>query len=254
MKLPERYPFQVIRLYKGEQLKPLSEEEKNEVRYFDKLYDEREECKIKMRENILDPFCMIKMKYEITKKILTRGEKIKDILLFNFIEDVARQNISDLSESMTSFIKFINECMGSHTNCFKNKSQHILIQVLINGDEEKKEDFNMHCCEIDQKREKLFGSFNSKGCPDNKSFEALKNDIEGIRLKVKTYRDKIAAHGDNEENALTWKMIDESLNRYTEILFDFYIVLSFERIPAEPRGFGIDPDATFNFLVRQIYE
>lgn len=256
MKLPERFPFNVEILHNGKILE-MTPEYLKETKQFDPFCKEREECKKQMSEKILNPFRIFLIKFPLLKSIFKTDLPSfnSDILLFNIIEDAARQNISDLDEIMKSFSDFLDKCKGEYTKLFRKKSQDLLIDMVIKGDNSKEIALKQHRDEINNKREKLFLQFNQNGNPTNESFKRLKTEVGNLRSSVKYYRDKVAAHNDSMNSTCTihWEDVDKSVERFKEIVFDFYIVLSFEQKYAESTGPGIYPQKTMDVLIKQIF-
>jgi hypothetical protein len=172
----------------------------------------------------------------------------------SILEDSLKQNITDLSDIMTSFIKVLNECKGKYTILFNRKAQHKLIKALINGNtQDNQELLRKRIEEIDSKRNSLFFMFNSRGTPSNESFDRLKDRAEDLRKEIRAYRDKVAAHNDAIQPSITWEVLDINIEDFKDLISDFYTVLSFEKAFGDAQGPGLLDSETAKILIEEIY-
>ncbi len=255
MTLPPKFPFEVKMIYDGKERASITEESvKKIIRTFDPDFDQREICRKRMQEEIFYPLSLFLHKYPILKTVLHEGRVPINVTLFTIIEDALKQNITELSETMDSFIKFLDECKGKYSVLFKRQAQSQMIEVLISSSlPDKQKDFKKRGEDIDLKREMLFEAFNHKGNPTNESFDVIKDKVDQLRQHAKNYRDRISAHRDKEEIIIIWKDFDATLDMFKELVCNFYTIFSFEMGLGDAQGLGFYGSETIKSLVQEIY-
>src|SRR5262249_916777 len=137
---------------------------------------------------------------------------------------------------------------------FQKKSHYKLIEAMKQGNlPEKQEALQKRIEEIDLKIERLFKSFDSKGIASDASFKHLKAQMLDIQKFVKKYRDEIAPHCGKKQPDIQWEELNVSVERFRNLICDFYTVLTFEKEFGEATGAGIFGDRTAKILIEQIF-
>jgi hypothetical protein len=255
MELPLKFSFEVKMTYNGKELTSITNESDIEaIKNFDPHFEERRECRNKILKELLNPFSLFLHKYPILKAVIHNKFSPQNVTFLNLLEDAMKQNVTDLSDIMTSFIKFLEECKGKFQILFKKKAQHKLIEAIINKTAPDKQEILLERNrEIDLKRESLFIKFNSKQTPSDQSFDLLKTQVDFLRKEVRTYRDKVAAHNDEIQPSISWEDLDEKIEQFKNLITNFYTVLSFEMALGEAQGPGLLEQQTSKLLIEAIY-
>jgi hypothetical protein len=256
MTLPDRFPFSVVLLYNGEPLPEITEESHKEfIKTLDPYFDLRKEAEGRIVEKVLNPLVLFLHKYHILKKVLEEKRPPTNITLLNIVQDALRQNVTDLSLIMSFFIDFINEAQGKFQELFKRQAQNKIIAVMLEVQSpEEQEVLQRRSKEIDLKRDKLFPIYSSTGNPSAECFKKLTDHIDEIRKIVRTYRDKICAHSDENKPTIHWRDLDASIEQFTTELNDFYVVLSFGREYGKAQGPGFLSEETLAILIKGTYD
>lgn len=253
MNLPEKFPYKTSIFYGDRELNDqIPYDEEQAIPH----YKLRNECKEELIEKLLRRLWAFFAKNKILKKVLTHKSSLKEPLLHTIIEDACKQNITDLIDLSSEFMKIVNLYRGKYIHLFINKSQETICSVLyikFKVNEQKIRRFDQL---IQEARDRLFGSYNNKGQPKNECFDNLNSRIENIRREVKGYRDKIAAHHDLGELIVTWETLDKYCLDFRQICYDLYSVITFEKndpLFEEPMILGTDCETIIRVLLESIY-
>lgn len=254
MTLPPQFPFVVKVRYGGLEYPELDESHREIIKTYDPDFDQREECKKGMERQVLHRLSLFLHKYPILKRVLCEARPPMNITLRTIIEDALKQNITELSETMTSFMDFLDECKGKYSTLFRKHAQDKFIAAMANpGQLEMQEALQKWSEEINLKREKLMGFFNHKGNPSAESFDDLKKRVDQLRQLSKNYRDTNSAHWDENEITVCWNELDTTIKQFRELVCDFYSIFTFEQGYGDALGQGFSEGETVKVLIQEMY-
>lgn len=253
MTLPWGFPFECSVLRDGREETAASEESRKAILLYDPDFDKRKEFQKEFEIKILLPLGLFLHKYPVLKEILIKEPFFINITLLNIIQDAFRQNASDLNEIMLAFIRFLNRCKGYYLPLFRERAHHKIIDVSLSAaSTERRKILQLRKEEIDTKRATLFPTYNSKGNPSADCFERIKEKASSVREIVKTYRDKVSAHHDEEKPTISWNDLDVSINQFKMIVDNLYIVGSFNLAMGRASGPGFSAKKTVEILLSGI--
>lgn len=234
MNLPEKNPYTMQFLLDDKIMKNVSQEVCNEIMRFDPYYNQRIVLKNIIIERVLCILWPLKVKFEVLNAVLPPQGDCCEIILYNLLEDAAKQCVTSLAELLGIFCEILDLCQGQYSTLFKKGAQRKLIDALINGNVEKEQNYVQLSEMIDVKREIHFSRFNAKGIPSNESFQDLKDKIIAYREPVKKYRDKVAAHADKDCFYLSFSDLNQSFESFQQLVLDIYTISTFEHGFADP--------------------
>ncbi|MFZ5953642.1 MAG: hypothetical protein ACOYT8_00915 [Candidatus Dependentiae bacterium] len=195
---------------------------------FDRKWIVRKELKCELRKKIINPLMLLMMKHRILKGILISKEEPSNRVLYNLMEDAARQNITAFYDLMGKFIDVLELYKNNYSPLFNKSSQKKLFKALvllvIPNQSQKCSEF---CNYIEQKRKELFIRFDDNGRVDKVAWENLINNMRTIRDEIKSYRDKVASHADEELVHLRWDKVTTKIESFFTFVCDINTILTF---------------------------
>jgi hypothetical protein len=245
MLLPRKFNqgFTVQWAYEGKEGRDFTDTELQQIIPFDPLCVERQKLTKELHEKIINPLVVLYSKHLILKEVLISSKEPCDRLLYNLIEDAARQNITDFYDLMGKFIEIVKRYKNNYSPLFYKDSQKKLLMTLKQG--KPIELVNKYCMLdnlIDNKRNALFFCSDKKGSLQSDNWDRLICELRAIRNIIKTYRDKVASHADEElTTTLSWKKATEAIEFFINYTSDIHTVLSF-RVDTNMRSNDLDRD------------
>lgn len=253
MTLPWGFPFECSILRNGQKERPISEELRKSILVYDIDFDKRKEFQKEFERRILLPLGLFLHKYPVLKETLNKERSSGNVTLLNIIQDAFRQNASDLSGIMLTFIHFLDRCKGYFLPLFRKQAHQKIVEGMFStADAEKKKVIQARKEEIDVKSAALFLAYNSRGNPSADNFDRIKNRTNSICKLVKEYRDRVSAHDDEEKPAIPWEDLDIIINQFKEIVDSLYIVGSFSMSFGAASGPGFAAKETVEILLNGI--
>jgi hypothetical protein len=231
MLLPQKFNqgFTIQWLYEGKESRDFTDAELQSIVSFDHRFVERQRLTNELRGKIINPLIALYNKHLTLKEILISLKEPCDRLLYNLIEDAAKQNITDFYDLMGKFIDVLKQYKNNYSPLFNKDSQKKLFMALKQGNttEHNIHKYGKLSDLIDNKRTYLFSCFDQNGSVQNDSWDRLINDMRATRNIIKAYRDKVTSHADEELVTLGWKEAMQAIQSFVNYTSDIYTVLSF---------------------------
>lgn len=258
MLLPQKFNqgFTIQWLYKGKEMRDFTDAELQFIVSFDQRCVERQRLKNELLEKIINPLIALFNKHFTLKDVLISFKEPHDRLLYNLIEDAAKQNITDFYDLMDKFIDTLNQYKNNYSPLFNKDSQKKLFTALKQSNTpEIVHQYSELSDLIDHKRNYLFSCFDQNGGVRKNIWDKLINDMIATRNRIKTYRDKVASHADKELVILSWKDATQTIQSFVNYTSDINTVLSFHN-RFEMRSNDLDRDSrqTIKILRNILYK
>lgn len=165
-------------LYNGAELHPLTEEHvKFITENLDVHYLLREEFSNRIKSEILDPFDILKHKFEILVTVAQNlpNISIRNVSLILLFEDLCKFITISLSDITQKLLSIINSIISKYRCLFKNSPLKKLVEVFSNADSVRKSEY-LTCLIRHEQLSKTFFKFglDEQEQPRVENFEEIK--------------------------------------------------------------------------------
>jgi len=245
-------------LYNAAELRPLTEEDiKFVVDNLDPYLLLRDEFSQKIKTEILDPFDVLKHKFQMLWSIAERlpNISVQNISLILLFEDLCKFisiSISDITDKMISLIKSIT---SKYTCLFKKTPLKKLVDALGNVDSTNKTQYSNLLDRHKQLSQEFFKlGLNDQGQPRPENFEVIKNELFEKRKKINDYRDTIAAHVDHKNPGYQphWEEVKHYIDYLENLICNFYFLATYRGYGNPLDGAGIKSKETIEWFCQEL--
>jgi hypothetical protein len=205
----------------------------------DEYFDERNIASEEFEKTILDRFAIASKKFSVLKKINSALEQElksnppSDVVMLLMFEDNVKYCAIEYSEIITKVLGFLDMTLSKHLHLFKKNSIEKMVSRLSVNNPEHASEYQKRLLEF----HRLWAEFFPKGSkpsgnPSGHNIDILKKKLELTHMKLKTYRDKVAAHFDDKDARdgkippFLWSELKEIVEKISSFLESFYFLLS----------------------------
>ena len=245
-------------LYNGAELHPLTEEHvKFITENLDVHYLLREEFSNRIKNEIFDPFDILKHKFGILVTVAQNlpNIPIRNVSLILLFEDLCKFIAISLSDITDKTLSLINSITSKYTCLFKKTPLKKLVEAQGNADPVRKNEY-LACLSRHDQLSKVFFKFglNEQGQPRAENFEEIRNDLFERRKIINDYRDRVAAHVDLKNPAYQpeWKDVKLYIDFLEEVISNLYFLSTYRSYGHPLGGAGIKSKETIEWFCKGI--
>ncbi len=219
----------------------------------DPYFLERIQADLLFKKSFIDPFTIALKKYSVLKKInlsienkINNQEYPSDTLMLLLYEDSVKYCAISFSEIIKKLIAFLHgDFKGKLLHLLRRNSLKSIVEKMSTGNPEKAKEYTARLPDYQKNWDTFFPSgTNTKNGPKEQDVDDLKTKLENTYQKLRAYRDKVAAHFDEEvaKNGtlpiLLWAELEDIVLHFQEFLQKFHFILTHRSIQFEVDGAG----------------
>lgn len=215
---------------------------------------ERTQAEVLFKQVFIDPVLIAGKKFSVLKKVNAAIEaKIQnehfpsDVVMLMLYEDSVKYCAIAFSEITKKLILFINKDLkGKYLLLLRRNGLKSIVEKMSESNPQRSEEYEKRLTEYQTLWDQFFPSgTNNKNGPKEEDLEALKNKLETACQKFKAYRDKVAAHFDDDVArkgtlpVLLWSELECIILQMQEFFQNFYFLLTHASISCDNELDGI---------------
>ena len=239
--LPTHLSGNIQWLYNGSELPTLSKENNDFIiANLDPQLILREEFNDKFIKEILDPYSLLKHKFQTLRVIAEKLPEIEiqNITLALLFEDLCKAISISLSDIVDKTIQSTRLIESVYLILFTKRSLRKIVEEFSKCDSNRKNEYiniQNHYDLVSRDFFKL--GLNDHGQPYSKNFENIRNELFVKREKIKDYRDNVAAHISYDKIIYlpTWLEMEAFMKYIESLISNIYFLGTY-------RGWGNDLD------------
>jgi len=174
-------------------------------------------------------------------------EKIKnhehptDVVMLMLYEDSVKYSAITFSEITKKIIVFINgELKGKYLQLLRKNSLRTIVKKISESNPAKSKEYRQRLLDYENIWDQFFPSgANNKWGPKEQDLEDLKMKLEHVTQNLRDYRDRVAAHFDDEDvkkgtvPILLWTELEDIILHFQKFLVNFYFLLTHASIQCD---------------------
>lgn len=234
------YPEEIPEL-SGDQIKHIK-------KTLDPFIMERTQVDVLFRQVFIDPVLIASKKFSVLKKINAAIEaKIQtehfpsDVVMLMLYEDSVKYCAISFSEITKKFILFINKDLkGKYVPLLRRNGLKSIVEKMSESNPMRAEEYKKRQTEYQKLWHQFFPSgTNDKNGPKEDDLDALKSKLEATCQKLRAYRDKVAAHSDDDVAkkgtlpVLLWSELESIILQMQEFFQGFHFLLTHANIQCD---------------------
>lgn len=237
---------------------------------------ERIQADLQFKNSFINPFTIALKKFNVLKKINTvienkidNQECPSDTVMLLLYEDSVKYCAISFSEIIKKLIAFLSgDFKGKLLHLLRRNGLKSIVEKMSANTPENAKEYTTRLLDYQKTWDTFFpNGTNCKNGPQERDVDNLKTTLENTYQKLRAYRDKVAAHFDDEVTKsgalpiLLWTELEDIVLQFQGFLQKFHFLLTHGNIQCDELdgvGFtseettvnsfisGIFRDATFN--------
>ena len=245
---------------------PLSEDQIRQIEAtLDPYYLERKNVEVCFKGRFIDPFRIALKKFGVIKKInkvidakFKEEEYPTDVVMLLLYEDSVKYCAITFSEIAKKLVVFIKDVEGKYLPYLRRDSLESIVEKLSEGNSKNAVEYKKRLSEYCEAWDRFFpNGVNKKGGPQIQDLSNLKVEVQSFVTNLTSYRDKVAAHFDDEVAAkgllpsLLWAELESIVFYLQGFLQDFHFLLTHAKVQCDDLdgiGFTSEENTVKSFI------